>query len=187
MRIILLRHESRYEDPTLLTELTPEGKNRSIKLVESLSKYPIDSIYSSPFIRTLQTIDPFSRHINKMIKVENGLYEYMVEGVFKPNNYYKLDDKIYSTIIQDDFNIDGEYSSLVCAPGQEFETEVDLVTRVDKMLNKLVGKKRDKTILLVSHMSTINAIIRRYVPDHDLDYPYPIGGIHVLEIDASAR
>lgn len=176
MRILLLRHEARYEDPTLLTELTSIGKSGSIELINTLSKYQIDSIYSSPFIRTLQTIDPFSRHINKKINVENGLYEYMVEGVFKPTNYYRLDDEIYGDIIQDDFNIDSGYISAVPPPEEKLDTEVDLVGRVKTFLNKL-DLSDNKTILLVSHMSTINAIIRTYTPDHDIEYPYPIGGI----------
>ena len=40
---------------------------------------------------------------------------------------------------------------------------------------------------MVAHQSTLNAIIKNYIPDHDIDYPYKIGGIWELRIDKGGR
>ena len=182
MRILLLRHEERFSDPTLLTELTNKGKKNAKELVERLSTYPIKDIYSSPFIRTLQTIEPFSLEVNKKIKIENGLYEYMLEGVFKPNNYYRINNGIYKGIISDDFNIDPIYTSIVKEPQNKLDSEITILDRVNKMLQKLVDSS-NKVILLVSHQSTINGIIKHYINSRNLDDDYPLGGLSELVLD----
>ena len=58
MRIIILRHAKRYGSPLFETSLTPEGLQQAKKLVGQLEKIGIDEIYSSPFLRVLQTIYP---------------------------------------------------------------------------------------------------------------------------------
>ena len=182
MQLILLRHEDRFEDPTLLTELTKKGKTKSKELVDILSEYKIDSIYSSPFIRTLQTINHVSTVIDKQIRVDNGLYEYMIEGVFKPHQYYGFTNKSYYKLINTDFNVDPDYKSMVVEPVTKLENDAILMKRVNVFLTKLMESNVDKTVLLVSHLSPLNAIIRTYDPSHDLDYPIPMGGLHILNV-----
>ena len=186
MRLILLRHQERFEDPTLLTELTDIGKQNANSSIEKLSKYPISKIYCSPFIRTLQTIDPFSRHSSIPICVENGLYECTGENIFNPSNYYRMDSTIYTQIIQDEFNIDSSYVSIIKEPINILEKELDLMKRVKVLLDHVV-EPSDKMVLMVAHQSTLNAIIKHYIPNHDIDYPYKIGGIWELRINNDGK
>jgi len=60
MRIYILRHEDRTQDATMFSPLTEEGLENSIKLINDLEDLDIDKIYSSPFIRTLQTVYPYA-------------------------------------------------------------------------------------------------------------------------------
>jgi broad specificity phosphatase PhoE len=56
MKIYILRHEKRPADCSFFVPLSEEGLKDSIKLVPRLKKCNINLIFSSPFIRTLQTI-----------------------------------------------------------------------------------------------------------------------------------
>ena len=59
MKIYLLRHEDRTQDATFFSPLTKQGLENSVKLIKDLEKSNINIVYSSPFIRTLQTIHPY--------------------------------------------------------------------------------------------------------------------------------
>ena len=61
MKIYILRHEDRTQDCSFFSPLTETGLNNSIKLIDHLKNENITKIYCSPFIRTLQTIYPFSK------------------------------------------------------------------------------------------------------------------------------
>ena len=65
MKIYIVRHEKRYESPTFFTSLTNEGKNDAEKLAEQLNDIEFDYIYSSPFLRTIQTVYPYCKKHNK--------------------------------------------------------------------------------------------------------------------------
>ena len=67
MRLFLLRHEERPKEVGFYTELTEEGKKNSINKVKQLEKLNIDKIFCSPFIRCVQTIEPFCLKHNKFI------------------------------------------------------------------------------------------------------------------------
>ena len=64
MKIYLLRHEDRTMDLTFFSPLTKNGLENSVELIKHLEKEKIDTIYSSPYIRTLQTIYPYSKKYN---------------------------------------------------------------------------------------------------------------------------
>jgi phosphohistidine phosphatase SixA len=68
MKLILMRHEERGPNPGFFTELTDNGIVNSCIIPDLLKDFNIDIIFSSPFIRTLQTIYPYSKKYNKKIK-----------------------------------------------------------------------------------------------------------------------
>ena len=75
MKIYILRHEDRTQDATFFSPLTKLGLENSTQLIDVLEKINIKSIYSSPFIRTLQTIFPYAKKNNILINVEYSLSE----------------------------------------------------------------------------------------------------------------
>ena len=64
MKLYILRHEDRTMDLTFFSPLTKNGLEKSIDLINYLEKEKINLIYSSPYIRTLQTIYPYSKIYN---------------------------------------------------------------------------------------------------------------------------
>ena len=64
MKIYVLRHEDRTMDLTFFSPLTKNGLDNSIELIKHLEREKINIIYSSPYIRTLQTIYPYCKKCN---------------------------------------------------------------------------------------------------------------------------
>ena len=111
MKLILLRHEERYENPLFFTSLTDKGLENSYKYVSTqIRKFLPDIIYSSPFRRTIQTIRPYCLKYKKKIHVDYSLYEYIHAKEFTEKTYKhhvtELEPEEYKDIIAD-------YSSLI--------------------------------------------------------------------------
>ena len=75
MPLFILRHEERLADDFLFnSELTSNGKNNAkTSLFNHLSYYNFDYIYSSPFKRVLQTIEPYILDKKYKIKKDFGI------------------------------------------------------------------------------------------------------------------
>ena len=68
MKIHLLRHEKRsINNPLFFSELTKNGLERSILLIDSLDELLVDEIYTSPFLRVIQTIHPYLEGVSDAI------------------------------------------------------------------------------------------------------------------------
>ena len=78
MTIYYLRHEDRpLEDSTFYIELSKLGKRRARTSLKSLLlQLDLNEIYCSPFIRCLQTINPFIQESGKIVNVDYGLQEF---------------------------------------------------------------------------------------------------------------
>ncbi len=72
MKIYILRHEDRTQDCTFFSPLTKKGLENSAELVPVLVKCKIDIIFTSPFIRTLQTVYPFIKETKIKPYLEYG-------------------------------------------------------------------------------------------------------------------
>ena len=181
MKIILLRHEERGYDISFNSELTDNGIINSLLLPNKLKKYNIDVIFSSPFIRTLQTIYPYSNQYNKKVNIDYGLYEYIHNPYFLLIQwYYNIDDikdkdlqsiinkNYYSIVDKNDFSI--------------LEDDNDLTKRLTKFFNFLKQNYDNKTVLIVSHKGVINKIKDLYVKKTDMDDEFPMGHIEIYNI-----
>ena len=73
--IYFLRHEERPDDVTFHTELTESGHKSSKFLSDKLKNLNITKIYCSPFLRTLQTIHPFTINSGLKVNVDYSLSE----------------------------------------------------------------------------------------------------------------
>ena len=76
MKLFLLRHEQRNNETGFYTELTEKGKENSRNKVEILEKFNIYKIFCSPFIRCIQTIEPYCLKNNKSVNIDCALGEY---------------------------------------------------------------------------------------------------------------
>ncbi|VVU95162.1 Histidine phosphatase superfamily (branch 1) [seawater metagenome] len=184
MRIYTLRHQERFNDATMFAPLTLKGLENSKKLVPILNRLGINYIYSSPYMRTLQTIYPYSKTTDTKVNLEYGL----IETLRHPNIPKSSYNSLFPQYLSSQFNFNKNYSSVVKNEDLKFnETDKNLEKRIKNVLHSIIkthGSKNDR-ILIVSHMTPINTIIKiggksnhTIMPkDYPLSYEYPIGAV----------
>jgi broad specificity phosphatase PhoE len=181
MRIYILRHEDRTMDATFFSPLTQDGLNNSIKLMEFLEQTDIDVIYSSPFIRTLQTVYPYSKKHDIKINPEHSLSEIQHPHII-PIKSFQINLPQY---IAEQFNCNLSYISYLDPNNHIYpEDEKNVSCRVKAFLAKLikdyVGSKHK--ILIVSHQIVCNCILKYSTKKYkdinfEIHFNYPKGGI----------
>ena len=185
MKIYILRHEDRTMDLTFFSPLTKDGLENSIDLIKDLEKADIDTVYSSPYIRTLQTVYPYCKKYNIKPNLDYSLTElYMRENL--PEKSYKITLPEY---MAESFNYDNDYNSLITPNDIEFpEDKKSFSKRIKSFLKKLIVENfnTSNNILLVTHQGVVDIIYeiisKRLFKNHrssDInDYSkYPKGGL----------
>ena len=170
MKIYLLRHEKRYLDSNNFdVDLTPDGFKCSKKLADILEELNIDIVYSSPYKRVIQTIEPYLIKSNKKINIEYGLYESLTNDTDE-SNIRKINTDLYG------YNyINKYYKSFIdinyLEPGENYE---EIKFRSRNFVRNLQSNDFliNKNILIVTHMSIINGIL-----DRKEDAPYAMGDL----------
>jgi phosphohistidine phosphatase SixA len=78
--------------------LSKKGVKQAQELVEVLQKFPVRSIFSSPYVRCVQTVEPLARATRIAIKPSNSLAEGRgVSGLAEFFSDPKLDQAVLST------------------------------------------------------------------------------------------
>jgi broad specificity phosphatase PhoE len=186
MKLYILRHEDRTQDATFFSPLTKKGLDNSIKLIEYLDDIDIDFIYSSPFIRTLQTIHPYAKKHNKKINIDYGIAEIQHPTII-PEKSYQVRLPEY---LCESFNYNPKYNSSMEPENFEFpEDEHKLTKRVKNFLKKIMTDYCNKkcNVLLVSHQAVCNIILKIASKDlnsdeykFDFTYNYPRGALSLI-------
>ena len=183
MRVILLRHEERGIDVGFYSNLTEHGIiNACNSLPDKLHALKIDTIFSSPFIRTLQTIYPYANLYNKHINIEYGLYEYLHNPYFLLGKWYYTIDNINDADLRSIINYN--YESVIKKNDfSVLEDEEDLEKRVKKFFEYLKRNFYNKTVLIVTHKGVINKIKDIYLKKTNMDENFSMGSIEEFQIN----
>lgn len=157
--------------------LSFQGVEQAVALAEKFASVPIDRIFTSPFLRTVQTVDPLARLLQLPIRLEWGLCEWLCQDwttelpkttpMGELMEYYP--------------NIDGDYQSFVmpCYP----ETISALNIRINTIARKLIQDKEDR-ILAIAHKGSVLGIASALTGNDDWrTYDLPCGGIIKLVSD----
>lgn len=183
MRIYILRHEDRTQDATFFSPLTSTGLEKSIELMKTLKKYKINKIYSSPFIRTLQTVSPYSKKYDIKLNLEYSLSEIQHPHII-PENSYRV---TLPTYIAESFNYNPKYKSLFEPFQHKYPEEAkDVSKRVKKFLNNILNNKiqKEDNILFVTHQAVCNEFLRICTKGKSInipsDFSYPRGGLTLI-------
>jgi broad specificity phosphatase PhoE len=188
MKIYILKHEDCTQDYTFFSPLTSVGLKNSINLVDIIKKYNINHIYSSPFIKTLQTIKPYVEEKQLKIKIDYSLSEMMQLDIIPKKSYQvRLPDYIAKL-----FNYDEHYKSQIEPEDLSYpENDKNVELRIKKILKYIISsyskdKDTDNNILIVTHEAcclSIIKIIKKFgilnVPKHDI-ISYPRGGLSLI-------
>ena len=181
MKIYILRHEDRTMDASFFAPLTKEGLDNSVKLIKLLKEHEIDKIFSSPFIRTLQTVHPYAKSIGKPICIDYSLSEIQHPEII-PKKSYQISLPLY---IAESFNYNPKYTSIFNPMDHVYpETDKIVEKRVKKFIMKIFNEhlKSRSNILIVSHQIVCNNLIKRSTKkmrgfNYDITYNYPKGGL----------
>jgi broad specificity phosphatase PhoE len=157
--------------------LSPQGCDRAMWLVEKFTGVAIDRIFTSPFLRTIQTADPLARSRQLPIRLEWGLCEWLCqEWTSEFPKTTPLDE-----LMQYFPNVDIDYRSLVmpCYP----ETVGNLTSRLRTIAHKLIADNCEN-ILAIAHKGSVLGIAAALTGrDEWRTYDLPCGGIIKLVYD----
>lgn len=159
MKIYILRHEDRTQDCSFFAPLTESGLANAKNLVEKLKEININIIFSSPFIRTLQTVIPYSKDANIKINLEYGLIELHHADII-PAKAVGISLPEY---LAESYNYNNLYKTIVKPTDIKYpESDKDVMLRAKRVLKDIIGKyyETDSNIILVSHQSVCNAILK---------------------------
>ncbi|MCY7367496.1 MAG: histidine phosphatase family protein [Chamaesiphon sp.] len=159
----------RYDPP-----LSAAGFDQANSLAQQLSQVQIDCIYTSPFLRTIQTAEPLARLLQLPIRLEWGLCEWLCQDwtagfpettpVDELIRYYP--------------NIDDAYQSLVMPFYPETVQELD--ARITIIAGKLI-QCNSKNILAIAHKGSVLGIAAT-LTGNDLWRTYDLGCGEIIEL-----
>ena len=158
MKLYILRHEDRTKDCTLFSPLTELGLSNSFKLKTILNNENINIIYSSPYIRALQTVYYYSSKHDIKINIETGLGEIQITDILPKKSIGVL----LPEYIMKKYNYNCEYVTIVPNDDIKYpEVYSDVLKRTKKILYDIILKyyKTDENILIVTHQTTCKCII----------------------------
>lgn len=166
-KLYMLRHEQRGESAAFDSRLTAEGLlNAQTKILELLADKEIQSIYCSPFPRTLETIRPWCEENNLRVNVEWSLAESIPPNADVPCEFRDIMNLNYNSFLN-------PYT----AP--EVNDFNDLKRQVSRFLEVT---DRTKHLLFVTHMPVMNAILSLYGNYHVSMYtPHSSGTLLTLD------
>lgn len=178
MKLYLLRHEKRdIRNPTFYSTLLKSGLEDAEKLKFILEKINIDLIFSSPFIRVLQTIKPYCDMKNMNVNIEYSLYEQIANHI---NVDYYFDENNFQIDLENNNELfylkEPNYKSFLQLDNIEFTN--DTIKRSTNFFNYIINKYKDTdhNILISSHAGIIAEMVNF---DPKL---WPMGGLcHVYE------
>jgi broad specificity phosphatase PhoE len=158
MKLYILRHEDRTQDCSFFSPLTLNGLMNANKLIDSMKDLDIKLIYTSPFIRTLQTINPYAKANNIPLNIEYGLSEIHHEDIIPK----KAVGMFLPEYLAENFNYNTDYKSLINPDKIHYpERIINVRTRVKRVLRKIFEENYDKdiNIILVTHQSLCSSIL----------------------------
>jgi broad specificity phosphatase PhoE len=168
MKIYILRHEDRTQDCSFFSPLTQDGLDNAQKLISKLTELKINLIFSSPFIRTLQTIYPYVKNTKQNINLEYGLSELHHPDII-PSKAVGISLPEYLSI---NFNYNPNYKTIVKPTDIIYpEQYLHVLPRVKKVLKDIIMKyyNTDLNIILVTHHSICKCILN-IVNQHSKEY-----------------
>ena len=134
--------------------LSLEGLKKSEELVKIFSEIKIDDIYSSPYKRAIQTIEPIANNKNIKIKIVKDFREIKIsKDNWIEDNFNEFCKKQWNDF---SYKLTGGESLL------------EVQKRNVKKLNRILLKRKGMTIIIGTHGIALSTIINYY--DKTFDY-----------------
>lgn len=187
MKIYVMRHcERNMKDCSFESPLIYEGQINAKNKYNELHQKNINVIYSSPFLRTIQTGDFYSKMKELSINIDYSIAEY-VSRKDKMNMNSIFDYKIPKKW-EENFKLNTD--NMIKRDYNPNESLKDAILRVYTFILNLKNKYKDSNdnILIITHMSIVNIILGlqknfKFINDIDsfVENYYPMGLITELK------
>ena len=142
-------------------ELSANGIIQAQECAQELKNENISHIFSSPFLRTIQTASEIADVLDLQIKAEEGLSELLRYDWYNPSPVVMpMEEKIAL------YTIDPDYTSFGSAVYPETENEME--ARVAQTLNSILEQYSGE-ILLVGHGASTSAAVEYLVGSNNVN------------------
>lgn len=159
--VYMVRHgESPKEGNERTRGLTKKGTLDAGRVADILKDEKIDVVVSSPYIRSILTVEKITQQIGQEVLV----YEDLKERKFSSENK-RLDDQILEQILEKsffefNFSIDGGESNAECQ------------TRAIKVLKELLDTFKNKKVVIGTHGTVMTLMMGYFDSSYDLNFLY---------------
>ena len=179
-----MRHcERTLDDCSFESPLLDKGHINAMESCNIMMKLNITQLYSSPFLRTIQTSHYYSVKKNIPINIDYSLSEFVDKHdkhLMKSLNNYDIPYKWYKL-----YNIKAK--NMICNTFNNDESINDCISRIIIFIDFIKKKyaNTNENILLVTHMSILNVLLAlstNNLSNFNIDKPYPMGLITQLNI-----
>jgi broad specificity phosphatase PhoE len=139
--------------------LSALGQSQAVALAAQLSQVPIERIFTSPFLRTIQTADPLARLLQLPIQLEWGLCEWLCADWTRS---FPMTTPL-AQLKEDYRSIDLAYDSLVIPPYPETLEELSL--RMNMLSLEFLQANPEHNILIIAHKGSTLGMVSALTGD----------------------
>jgi 2,3-bisphosphoglycerate-dependent phosphoglycerate mutase len=144
LKILYIVRHAKAEGQPFESRLTEEGRKQAVKLAGFFKDKPVDFIYSSPFIRALETVGPLAESKGLDVSADSRLGERVLSSLY----FDDWQDKLTQSF--DDFGLRFENG----------ETQEEGMARAASILEEAL-QRPEEHILLASH-GNLSTLLLRY-------------------------
>lgn len=157
--IYMVRHgESPKEGNDRTRGLTDKGYLDAQRVTDILKDEKIDAVVSSPYIRSILTVEKIAQQIGQEVLV----IEDLKERIFSPENK-RLEDKELVRILEKSF-FDSNFSL------EGGESNADCQKRAIRVLKELLDTMRNKKVVIGTHGAVMTLMMGYFDSTYDLDF-----------------
>ncbi len=144
LNLIIVRHGQTIENKLRICQgqtegiLSEEGKVQNKTLAKHLKNHKIDTIYTSPLKRAVETGNEILKYHNDIKMITDGRLIERNMGILQGNKF------------PDDFDVTNDYKGM--------ESILEVRKRLKLLITNLIENHTNQTILLVSHGITIKVL-----------------------------
>lgn len=157
--VILMRHGQAENNVSrtlvgrhIESHLTNQGRQQVADAAKQLKSIPIDKVYASPVIRTMETAQIVCETLGMDYEVDERLYEIEL-GKLVGMNYEEVTTKYGDLFLR----FYAEHDPVLDSFGVEPFAEVK--RRVKSLLDDALEKHEDSNVLMVTHLDPIKAVL----------------------------
>ncbi|MEQ2526954.1 histidine phosphatase family protein [Bacillaceae bacterium CLA-AA-H227] len=157
--VYMVRHgESPKEGNERIRGLTEKGYLDAQRVTDILKEEEIDVVVSSPYIRSILTVEKLAQQIGQKVIVSEDLKE----RIFSSNNNRVPDIELLplleKSFSESNFSLDGG------------ESNADCQRRAMKVLEKLLETYRDKKVVIGTHGAVMTLMMGYFDSTYDLNF-----------------